>query len=934
MLLNITLDEAINLIKPNINYSLSNIEKDKDIYLNYNALCNKFPNIMQDLGKKLLKRRIETGDIQYRLTDNNIIEYSLYSIQKYNYDLAIFKESFIDVKTAIIEMGYSKQIFKANPQNRLNILDEKNLIILIKLHAPINHRQTFFVSKSDLNNFLNTYISFTDAANSLNVSLKTLKQYWLPKYTDEQINLITTEPNLCYVNKKNWLKFAKEKNKSNIISANQFAKKLKVSNTTFNLIVDEYKLKGEKFEFNIKSSTYYKDSDLEFLLNEQDKLLSYFSENFYTTKETLNIFGLTQNNLHRELYTSQIETIKVPPLMYIDTERFEFRRSNNKNLYNKVDVNKLKEKRDFAQQFDYILLHSQETPMNIFMTLCTYLNFEFDLHCNETKKLWFNYINQKFNSSHAVESTIRNYIRTCLNSTEILLKTIGEKEIYNCTTAHLKLNIFTEKYTKEARYELSRFLSKVYDSRVANGLEIYYKKEFPSYYNGIRNVDKETYTLEDYKKYFDYLNSKDLHLSKAIKSAIAQINGDYSDRYDSTWLYCLLHLNNAWRHYDVTTFPVVDLSGLTVSKFPPIEALEKIKNVGLSNEDINLIIFRCKSLRLKHSKTNKKRHFFCSKDLSNTLAHAIVICILRNSIVTPLSNMIIETDNKKRNIKDKFLNTLFQGDALLPKFKSKQFNRTVISLIYSIIKKQTNGNPLDIVKVVRSHIDIETTNIYTNIPQEDIDFITTQLFDLGNYGHIYDTLTKLLMNPEEYKNNQQDKAVTKIIKHLFGDVYHIESTIQLIREISQERESVISMLTEQSYEKNQQLKLTLSLGQLPAKQKDYQCILKQCKFPDFDCNMCPFAVFNFYNINQLCEEFIVFLEEYLNKFHKIEYTAEKTRLANRLYFYLMLLQEFKNSFGEETLNLFLPFKFNDLKQILKEIPSAKEFTTLSFKKRG
>ncbi|MGE7836873.1 hypothetical protein [Viridibacillus arvi] len=931
MIKDIHLIDAIDLIKPHIIYDITHLDKYKGIYMNFNSISREYKVLSRVTGKKFLIRRIESGDIEFRNTQKNIIEYSIYSIRKYLYDLEIFKEHFIDVKTAIIKMGYSKKEFKANPQDRFKLLDERNLITLISLSAPINHRQTFFISKFELDAFLDSHISHSNAASLLNVSLVTLRQYWLPKYCEDQINLIITEPNLCFVNKTTWLHFAKEKNKSNVLSINQCAKKLNVSNTTFNLITEQYNLVGEKFEFNIESGTYYLEDDINCILEEQNTLFDYYSNNYYTTKETLKIFGLTQNNLHRDTYTSQIEIIQVPPLIYINKDRFEFRKSSNKNLYKKDDVNLFKDKKDFEKQYEFILLQIQDSPFNIFLTLCNYLDIEFNENTNETKKLWFNYINQKFNNSHAVDKTLRMYIRNFITSTKILIDTIGEKEIYECSTPHLQLKIYTEKYPKEARNELSKFLSKVYDHCTTNGKKINYNNNFPNYYSNTRNSEKDIYSLDVYKQFFQYLNSKEIHLNKAINAALSQINRNYEDLYDSTWLYCLLHLNNAWRHYDVTTFPKIDLTGLSISKMAPLEALKTIKQNGLSNLEINLIIYRCKSLNLIHSKTRKKRHFFCSQELANALAHAIVVCTLRNATVTPLSNMIIETDTSNRTIKDKFINDVFKEDVSLPAFKSKCFNRTVISLIYSIIKKQTKGNPMDLVKIVRSHVDIETTNIYTDIPQEDIDFITKQLFDLGNYGHVYDTLSKLLSNPVNKENVENEVISPQVFKHLFGDIYHVEQSIHVIKEIARERESVLDLLKMNSKDENNILKLNLTLGQLPAKQENFQCIFNKCKLPDYDCAMCPYAVFNFYNINELCEEFIEFLKEYLKTFNKEQYIAEKKRLANRLYFYLTLIQEFKNTFGEEVLNLFLPFQFSDLKQILREIPSSKKYTTITFR---
>lgn len=923
----ILLHDAISLIKNKIDYDISHLDSTKKEYLNFNAFSREYKDLSKTMGKKFLKRRIQSGDIAFK-TNGEIIEYSLHSIYKYLYDLEIFKNNFLDVKTAIIKLGYSKVDFKGSAQEIFKLLDQKGIIKLINLSTPINHRQTFFINKFELEDFINSHITYIEAAKILNVGLATFRQYWLPKYNGTQINLISIEPNLCFVNKESWYKFSIEKNKANILSTNNCLKKLNVSDTAFNLIIKEYEINKVNFEYIIESVDYYKEKDIEFLITEQNKKFNYYRENYYTKKETLEIFGLKHNNLQRDYYASQIEVIQVPPIIYINKDGFNLRSNANKNVYRKSDVDSVKKERDFKKITDFILMNSIEAPFTIFTNLCNHLNIEFSPLTLKTKKLWLNYIYQKLNNSHATENTLRSYIRTFISCTEILLNTIQEKEVYTYSTKHLKLNIFSEKYTKEARNELSKFLSKVHIHCLVNKININYSDDFPNYYSSTRNSDKEIYSLEEYKEFFRFLNSKEIHLEHAISAAISQINGNKSNLYDSVWLYCLLHLNNAWRHYDVTIFPEISLDGLTIANMEPVEALNFLKTNELSSSEVNLIIYRCKSLNLTHSKTKKKRYFFCSKELANTFAHAVVICTIRKSKTTPLSNMVIETDTANRTIKDKFLKKVFENNRLLPTFKSKNFNRTVISLIYSIIKKQTNGNPLDLVKIVRGHVDIETTNIYTDIPQKDLDFITKQLFDLGNFGHVYDTLANLLQE-NSIENNTVDVISPQIVKSLFGEIYTVEESVSLIKTISSERDSVLELLSMNSIEENSKIKLNLTLGQSPAKQENYQCIFQKCKLTNYDCAFCPYAIFNFYNINELCSEFVDYLEEFLDNFVKTSYAAEKKRMANKLYFYLMLLQDFKKAFGEDVLNLFLPFKFNDLRSILKEIPSSKQFTTIA-----
>ena len=122
---------------------------------------------------------------------------------------------------------------------------------------------------------------------------------------------------------------------------------------------------------------------------------------------------------------------------------------------------------------------------------------------------------------------------------------------------------------------------------------------------------------------------------------------------------------------------------------------------------------------------------------------------------------------------------------------------------------------MEITKFIRSHSNEETTNIYIDIPQEQLDFITNQIFDLGHFGYAYDALSELIL--QEPIDNREERTHTSSIKRGFGNVYHIEQVARYLNRLSEEQQIVYKVIRGLSLEERKEIYNSIKLGQQPAK---------------------------------------------------------------------------------------------------------------------
>lgn len=498
------------------------------------------------------------------------------------------------------------------------------------------------------------------------------------------------------------------------------------------------------------------------------------------------------------------------------------------------------------------------------------------------------------------------------------------------TSNELNLAIFNSKVNKTTQLELYKFLREVSKTRIESEREIRFK------FNRLLNVyqqkktirlDKSIYSVDEYLSLVNYCKDISAMKKKAIRDIYSLLSQKEYEYLDSVWLYVLLHLNNAWRHQDVVNFPRIDFKHTTLEKMSPSDLLRWIETNDLSQPDVQTILNQVYAMKLIHSKTKKRRYFFCSNELMESFATALVLCEIRCRLHSPLYTSVINFDNSNQILKKTQQRPFFADFKQEFLFQSKKMNRSLISYMYNVIQKTTNRNPLEITKFIRSHSSVEVTNIYVDIPQEQMDYITNQLFSLGHFGYAYDALSQMVLpDGDEVRETQTKNAL--FIKEVFGDVIQIEETIGYINALSKEQDNVQKVLEELPIETLNETYKRIQIGEQPGKREGFQCLYRTCPHPHKNCHSCSFAVPHFYALSQLGDEFYEKTNEFKEKMNTNIKLGEKIRLSNQLYGYLYLISLAVKKFGKESVSSFFELGLEVAKEQLKEIPSTREFVSI------
>lgn len=920
----ISIEEAVQHLD-RYQHRMSELKNDRNLYKTINAIQNEHPEITKHFGKKMIKRLGDEGVIE-RIESGRKLLYSLYSIEKYLIALKELKNNFYKMEDVLKELGYNKKsTYQYLFEDKFHHLHSNGHMKMILLDHKIEHN-TIFIPKNEVKRFKDEYISWVDAAKEAGVILMTFQQYWMGNYTKDIIRLNPNDSNFIYIKKSDWQSFLEGKRKTQYLTKEQVRKKLGIDAGGVDKLANEFNIVPIKENGSLVS--YFKTEDAEMLAQKQNELWEKIRNEYFTAEETMALLGLARKSLNQKFVKEKVHSIFVPPLICTIRDGINFRKGREL-IYLKKDVLLLKEKREKEQEIENIIYQTDSDTYDILQTALRTADIRFSETGKDTESYWFKYIKRKTSKSKASDASKKKEVRVLFNTTLLLTEMTSLREIFDYTDKELNLAVFNSSTNSSVQTEMYKFLRQVSDTRTDSNLSIQYKfSNLKSVYKKNNSQNEKTiYSIDEYIRLIDYSKDIEKHKQRAIEDIRLQVKGENHKHRDSSWLYVLLHLNNAWRHYDVTLFPRISLKETRIEAMEPLNALDWLEKNNLNEKEIAMIINQVKRMPFIHSKTKKKRYFFCSEELSDAFAHAVILCELRCRICQPLLEMLIDFANRPRSFKETQRKAFFEGYDSNFIFKSKQMNRTLISYIYSVIKKTTNRNPIEVTKYVRSHASEETTNIYIDIPQEQMDFITSQLFDLGNFGYAYDALSELLL-PETPTDREERTKNSLMMKKVFGNTYQIEQTARYLNRLTEEQQVVRKVIEGFSLKERQEISDSIKLGQQPAKKEGFQCIYQACKFPARDCEKCPFAVPNFYALTQLADDFYLKLNEFKSKFNITPKDGEKIRLSNNLYSYLYLIGVAVDKFGKDTVSSFFENGLEGVKEELALIPSAREYVTI------
>ena len=684
---------------------------------------------------------------------------------------------------------------------------------------------------------------------------------------------------------------------------------LNIGQENIDNVLNEYSIEPVS---NKKHRKEYSKREIHNLLKNQEGIFNHYDQHYFTYKEVTEL-GLSTNRL--KYYRKE----KIPLIARID--KFRLRTT----VYFKEDVLFQLNKKESEEKARRILKQEINDPFLIFQQLIDEFGVAFSANAPVTKKYWYSFVRQFLYSAKGNLKTMRKYIHRYKQITEVLVETTQEKELFLHSTNELNLKIFNNNLYQEYRMAVFAFLSSIneqlpYSLITMENLNNPHEEKRK---RGKLAKNKSIYSVNEYIDLLDYVSNVNLHKSNSISDIKnAKRNSNSYRKYDSAWLYVLLHMNNAWRSTDVTYFPRIDLTRTE------IKGLKWLENNELSQKDAEYIVNQISvKFSFKHAKNRKRRHFFCSEELVYPLANAIAICELRVQEISPEESFLIDFYSSDRSMLPSTHKAFFKYFKANFKFSSLKMNRTFISYMYDVIKKKTGRNPLEISKHIRNHSNFETTNVYIDIPHNHLDYISRQLFDIGYFGYTYDIMAAILLG--EPPNNREERTQRSLlVKEIYGDIYKIENLSRYLNIIEMERKGLNKYLSELTAEDLQDKLNLVNLGQLPAKEKYFQCIYGKCVFKERECNKCPLAVPHFHALSSIGERVVKRVNEFSKLFNQTSKKGEKARISNLLYADLLLLKEAKEKFGQDVVSEFMQCSYDELKELIRTLPDPNEFITL------
>ncbi|PGD94988.1 hypothetical protein [Bacillus wiedmannii] len=675
--------------------------------------------------------------------------------------------------------------------------------------------------------------------------------------------------------------------------------------------------------FTCSRVNYYKKEDLDFLKAEQKKQFQLMEKSYLTIVEACELYGFKEHLLKRHLRDKGLmhHTVEFPLICSVQNQLKKYNvqaRLVPKRIVEDY-VKLLKQKKDVEN----ILNNVDIMPYQCYEKLMDYFEIKFPEEARLTEKYWFSFTRLKLEETIRSGAALKEFTSMLFSITKSIVEMCNNGEIFSFSEKEIAFMLFNDNVPNHWQRQIYNFLNRLNSTLELNGLRVIDLKRIPNpKHKKVLQKEKETYSVKEYLNLIDYSN-KYFQKSKALIDAKSQIEGERFFSYSNMWLYTIIHLNNAWRHSDVLTFP-----RLTIRQFDHL-TLEWLENNELSQGDAELIADFYRSQAFTHSKNGKKRYFIISDELLLSFAEAVAVCECIYRELYPLSDRIIGFQNKHDRILEAVHSSFFadyKSDSEDFEFRSSIMNRTVISLGTDVISKLSDDNAIDAIKFFRNHSNIEITNIYIDIPPEYLNRIADNLFNLGNFGYIYDALSTLLFGVKSNREARVQNA--SMVEEIFGAIARIETIAHCALEIASEREQVKDFLNALTPEERLKKYNLLNWGLSPSKSYDLQCLvgIDNCPMGVMDCDKCSLKVPNRFTLCNLYLKIHDKIEAFIQIYENTNLEGEKVKVSNQLYMIYDLLKQAIYSFGRETVSHFIDL--DSINKIMGNLPSFKQHVSL------
>jgi hypothetical protein len=700
--------------------------------------------------------------------------------------------------------------------------------------------------------------------------------------------------------KENW---KKKVNVDGYYNSNQVREILKLSHKAFSNCLDEGTLVPSNYGVN--NMPLFKIEYIEERVKYQHHLFYELNEKYYTSNKINELFVEQIQSRTRKNLTK----IVIPQIL-----KGMFDRNENLTMYLKEDVDKEVSRLQIVRAKKEI---SFDNPIQSFyFQVKNIYHIKFNHNVQNTSKYWFQFIEQKISNSTKNDYGMKMLVSQFVKCTSLLSLKL-DKELYSYTSNQINLLLLNPNIVYKYRCEYYQFLKVLNEQLEELNIQSYNVSKLikpERHKSNVFEIEDVVYVVDDFLELIEYCSNTYLHKVRAISDVERYLDTLDSYRYDSMWLYVIIHLNNGWRHDTVITqTPRIDLSNTRV------DGLNWLKYNDLTFEEAKDIVYQVGRKIINANKNKAEGNFILSDKLTIPFATAICINELRTQKVNPNNPNVIDFGTEYQKVSERTHNNFFQ-DFLDGNFKlsSLKMNRTYLSAVHKLL--EDNYDAVKASQFARSHKTVETTNIYIKFSREQIDELTSQLFARDNFGYINQIFTELIFE-KEYDRETETNMMIAINKSI-GDTYKIEATSGFINNVITERQEIERMIRSMTFEEVLKTYRLLLMNELPSKQKHYQCLFSKenCRRPELKhCEDCQFSIPNVYAIINLLEKYISQIIRLQNDFNHIS-DGQKKKLANQFYLTRLQLKEAEDKFGADKIYGFL----DGGREVIRQLASSNE----------
>lgn len=500
-------------------------------------------------------------------------------------------------------------------------------------------------------------------------------------------------------------------------------------------------------------------------------------------------------------------------------------------------------------------------------------------HLNKTAVLLKSFAEKDLSTRRASPDTTDKYKREYLTSIEYLINYHLKKELFQFDNVEVQLFIDKCPSIKQKNC-LWNILSFLKNERLCK----YSLEDLHSPRKKLSNKEKEKISFKDWINIYNYCSKPDNHLNQAI----------VDKQYANLWLFIMILLTNAWRPSDVFRIPPIQPELIGV---PNIEWFKKHK---LTQPQAQKIINIIRGYNLVTAKNGMPRDFTCNLDLVVSMVTALCICEFHRRINNFPSIIDFTSETKKKNtIRTSHFNLFFKKNDDLKhiKFSPLIANRSLIEhLYYSIQEKKGKGNSaFELVMKFRKH-KTEVTKEYIGYGDNQI---ASHLFSRGEFGFLYEHLIELLLENKDSTLQERTSEISYVKQ--FFEPFEVENLFNFLSKVmimSTQEKDLMDQLLSLSPDEALEYVRKMYLGQMPAKNKNVQCLIyPDCHRPSnqYSCSQCPFAVHNVYALTSIFNEFEDCIQRYKNTNKK----GVKLREQNTIIKIQHLLIKAIDTFGSD-----------------------------------